>query len=75
LNEGTSQKAYIQGISTCSVDDLVKAKGMWDISTSQVNRLCEEIGVDRHFAATHKRYTDTYGAIWVDEFWYRNQIT
>jgi len=35
------QEAYIQGISTRSVDDLVKAMGMSGISKSQVSRLCE----------------------------------
>jgi len=39
------QEAYIQGISTRSVDDLVKAMGMSGISKSQVSRLCEEIDV------------------------------
>ena len=34
------QEAYIQGISTRSVDDLVKALGMEGISKSQVSRLC-----------------------------------
>jgi transposase-like protein len=37
------QEAYIQGISTRSVDDLVRAMGMDGISKSQVSRLCEEI--------------------------------
>jgi transposase-like protein len=37
------QEAYIQGISTRSVDDLVKAMGMSGISKSQVSRLCGEI--------------------------------
>ena len=37
------QEAYIQGISTRSVDDLVKAMGMGGISKSQVSRLCQEI--------------------------------
>ena len=37
------QEAYVQGISTRSVDDLVKALGMSGISKSQVSRLCEEI--------------------------------
>jgi putative transposase len=37
------QEAYIQGVSTRSVDDLVKAMGMGGISKSQVSRLCEEI--------------------------------
>ena len=37
------QEAYVQGISTRSVDDLVQAMGMSGISKSQVSRLCEEI--------------------------------
>ena len=37
------QEAYIQGVSTRSVDDLVKAMGMTGISKSQVSRLCGEI--------------------------------
>jgi transposase-like protein len=37
------QEAYIQGISTRSVDELVKAMGMTGISKSQVSRLCQEI--------------------------------
>ena len=37
------QEAYIQGVSTRSVDDLVQAMGMSGISKSQVSRLCEEI--------------------------------
>jgi len=37
------QEAYVQGISTHSVDDLVKAMGMSGVSKSQVSRLCEEI--------------------------------
>ena len=37
------QEAYIQGISTRSVDDLIKALGMEGISKSQVSRLCGEI--------------------------------
>lgn len=37
------QEAYIQGVPTRSVDDLVKAMGMSGVSKSQVSRLCEEI--------------------------------
>lgn len=36
------QEAYIQGVSTRAVDDLVKAMGMSGISKSQVSRLCQE---------------------------------
>jgi putative transposase len=37
------QEAYVQGISTRSVDELVRAMGGSGISKSQVSRLCEEI--------------------------------
>lgn len=37
------REAYVQGISTRLVDDLVKAMGGAGISKSQVSRLCEEI--------------------------------
>ena len=37
------QEAYVQGISTRSVDEFVKAMGMSGVSKSQVSRLREEI--------------------------------
>src|SRR5690606_38121787 len=37
------QEAHVQGVSTRSVDELVKAMGMTGISKSQVSRLCGEI--------------------------------
>jgi transposase-like protein len=37
------QEAYVHGISTRSVDDLVRAMGMEGISKSSVSRLCGEI--------------------------------
>ena len=37
------QEAYVHGVSTRSVDDLVKAMGASGVSRSQVSRLCEEI--------------------------------
>jgi putative transposase len=37
------QEAYIQGVSTRSVDELVRAMGMTGISKSQVSRLFGEI--------------------------------
>jgi putative transposase len=37
------QEAYVHGVSTRAVDDLVKAMGMSGISKSQVSRLCAEI--------------------------------
>jgi transposase-like protein len=37
------QEAYIQGVSTRRVDELVKALGMEGISKSQVSRLCQTL--------------------------------
>ncbi len=37
------QEAYVQGVSTRAVDDLVKAMGAGGMSKSQVSRLCAEI--------------------------------
>src|SRR5579863_7828991 len=37
------EEAYVQGVSTRAVDELVKAMGMTGISKSQVSRLCGEI--------------------------------
>ena len=37
------QEAYVHGVSTRSVDDLVKAMGATGVSKNQVSRLCEEI--------------------------------
>jgi transposase-like protein len=39
------QEAYLQGVSTRAVDDLVKALGASGVSKSQVSRLCEEVEV------------------------------
>ena len=43
------QEAYIQGVSTRSVDDLVQAMGMSGASKSQVSRLCGEIDDGQRF--------------------------
>jgi putative transposase len=37
------QEAYLQGVSTRAVDDLVKALGASGVSKSEVSRLCEEV--------------------------------
>jgi putative transposase len=37
------QEAYVHGVSTRKVDDLVKALGMGGISKSKVSELCEEL--------------------------------
>ena len=59
------QEAYIQGISTRSVDELVKAMGMGGISKSQVSRLCEEIDV-RVKAFLDRPIEGDWPYLWID---------
>jgi putative transposase len=59
------QEAYIQGISTRSVDDLVKAMGMTGISKSQVSRLCEDID-ERVGEFLDRRIEGDWPYIWID---------
>jgi transposase-like protein len=59
------QEAYIQGISTRSVDDLVKAMGMSGISRSQVSRLCQEID-ERVKAFLERPIEGDWPYLWID---------
>jgi transposase-like protein len=59
------QEAYIQGISTRSVDNLVKALGMSGISKSQVSRLCEEID-DKVKAFLDRPIEGDWPYLWID---------
>ena len=59
------QEAYIQGISTRSVDDLVQAMGMSGISKSQVSRLCEDIDV-RVKAFLERPIEGDWPYLWID---------
>ncbi|PMB22657.1 IS256 family transposase [Fischerella thermalis CCMEE 5319] len=59
------QEAYIQGISTRSVDDLVQAMGMNGISKSQVSRLCEEID-ERVKAFLDRPIEGDWPYLWID---------
>jgi putative transposase len=59
------QEAYIQGVSTRSVDDLVKALGMSGISKSQVSRLCAEID-ERVGAFLGRPIEGDWPYLWID---------
>ncbi|WP_201865328.1 IS256 family transposase [Microvirga soli] len=59
------QEAYVHGISTRSVDDLVKAMGMTGISKSQVSRLCEEID-ERVNAFLERPIEGEWPYLWID---------
>src|ERR1700747_1696193 len=59
------QEASIQGVSTRSVDDLVKAMGMSGVSKSQVSRLCEEID-ERVKAFLTRPLEGDWPYLWID---------
>jgi putative transposase len=59
------QEAYVQGISTRSVDELVKALGMVGISKSQVSRLCTEID-ERVRSFLERPIEGDWPYLWID---------
>lgn len=59
------QEAYIQGVSTRSVDELVRAMGMNGISKSQVSRLCTEID-ERVHAFLDRPIEGDWPYLWID---------
>jgi putative transposase len=59
------QEAYVQGVSTRSVDELVKALGMSGISKSQVSRLCGEID-ERVSQFLNRPLEGDWPYLWID---------
>ena len=63
------QEAYVHGVSTRKVDDLVKALGMGGISKSRVSELCEELceELDGEVERFRNRPLEgSYPYVWVD---------
>ena len=59
------QEAYVHGVSTRSVDDLVKALGGTGVSKSQVSRLCAEID-ERVNAFLSRPIEGSWPYLWID---------
>jgi putative transposase len=59
------QEAYVHGVSTRRVDDLVQALGMQGISKSQVSRLCSELDEEVERFRT-RRLDGGYPYVWLD---------
>jgi len=59
------QEAYVHGVSTRKVDELVQALGLGGISKSEVSRLCAEL--DEHIEAFRNRPLEgRYPYLWLD---------
>ncbi|MCI4681315.1 IS256 family transposase [Rhodoblastus acidophilus] len=59
------QEAWIQGVSTRKVDDLVQAMGMSGISKSQVSKLCEDID-ERVNSFLDRKLEGEWPYLWLD---------
>jgi putative transposase len=59
------QEAYVHGVSTRKVDDLVKALGMTGISASSVSRLCGDLD-EAVQAFLTRPMTGSYVYVWLD---------
>ncbi len=59
------QEAYVHGVSTRKVDDLVQALGMSGISKSQVSRLCGELD-ERVTAFRERQISGSWPYLWLD---------
>ena len=59
------QEAYVQGVSTRRVDDLVKALGMEGVSKSQVSRLCQALDAEVERFRT-RPLSGAYPYVWLD---------
>jgi putative transposase len=59
------QEAYVQGVSTRSVDDLVQAMGMSGVSKNQVSRPCAEID-DKVKAFLDRPIEGDWPYLWID---------
>ena len=67
------QEAYVHGVSTRKVDDLVKALGLDGISKSEVSRICAEL--DPVVEAFRTRpLTGEYPYLWLDATYHKVRI-
>jgi putative transposase len=60
------QEAYVQGVSTRKVDDLVRAMGASGISKSAVSRLCVELDVELRAFRERPLGALRYPYLWLD---------
>jgi transposase-like protein len=64
------QSAYVEGMSTRKVDDLVQALGLTGVDKSQVSRICKEL--DKAMTAFRLRPLEVaYPYLWLDALYLR----
>jgi putative transposase len=60
------QEAYVQGVSTRRVDELVQTLGLTGISKSQVSLLCQELDAEVERFRTRPLSAAPYPYVWLD---------
>ena len=68
------QEAYVGGLSTRDVDDLVRSMGMTGISKSQVSRLCSELD-ERVGAFLARPLEGDWPYVWLDATYVRSRAS
>ena len=63
---GVVQEAYVQGVSTRRVDELVQTLGLTGISKSQVSVLCQELDAEVERFRTRPLSEASYPYVWLD---------
>jgi transposase-like protein len=67
------QEAYVEGVSTRRVDDLVKSLGLEGISKSQVSRLCQALDAEvERFRS--RPLTGMYPYVWLDATFVKGRV-
>jgi putative transposase len=67
------QEAYVHGVSTRAVDDLVRAMGGTGVSKSQVSRLCVEID-ERVNAFLARPIEGSWPYLWLDATYIKSRV-
>ena len=67
------QEAYVGGVSTRRVDDVVKALGLEGVSKSQVSRICTELDAEVERFRT-RPLPDAYPYLWVDATFVKTRV-
>ncbi|MGZ3637740.1 MAG: IS256 family transposase, partial [Ktedonobacterales bacterium] len=60
------QEAYVQGVSTRRVDELVQTLGLSGISKSQVSLLCQDLDAEVERFRTRPLHEAPYPYVWLD---------
>jgi putative transposase len=65
------QEAYVAGVSTRRVDDLVRALGIEGISKSEVSRICAALDAEVEAFRSRSLAGETYPYLWLDATYVR----